>query len=123
MRVFVFQWILNQTGNDTELTLRPNTYSLNIVQPQPDGPVEPAKYAYTYGVQVVLLFLKSLQLIIITLIYDAVKGWCDKQQLWPARVKGWLQVGFLPGHIHGKLFSEGVLGKAFWGFFSRSYFP
>ena len=59
MRVFVFQWILNQTGNDTELTLRPNTYSLNIVQPQPDGPVEPAKYAYTYGVQVVLFSEKS----------------------------------------------------------------
>ena len=58
MRVFVFQCILNQTGNDSELTPRPNTYSLNIVQPQPDGPVEPAKYAYTYGVQVVLFFWK-----------------------------------------------------------------
>ena len=61
-----------------------------IAQPQPDGPVEPAKYAYTYGVQVLARFFHPYHP-----YYMNVKGRCNKQQLWPARVTGRLQVGFL----------------------------
>ena len=67
-------------------------------------------------------FLKSLQLIISTLIYDAVKGWCDKQQLWPTRVKGWLQVGFIQGISMGNYFLRGSRERHFWDSFQGAIF-